>query len=865
MSATRTSGARTSESPTGAVTTGDAIVSGQPRASRDRRGLGRRVRSRPLLSIALAVLAPLVVLVAQAWFVHPPGGDDTALPAIAAVITAAWFGGLLAGLVATAVAAILEVVVFMPPVGTFTITSADDQFRLVMLVGTGVLASVLAWSRSRAEWRARATERAAEAVRDRAELAARRLNALQRLATDLSDAENVDQILEALLHRARIALRADACAVSAVDRQAGVLTLVASLVADGRAADMPASIPLDAPSPAAEAGRTGEAVFVEDGAGGALGEDAVADGLDAVASVPMRLPSGPGVLTFGWAHPHDLPPERRVFIAALARVGAAALDRHRMFEAEVAALGGAEAATGQLNVLADAGRTLGTTLDYEDLLVRLPSLGVPRLGELGVVDVLEDGAVRRLVFADDPELQSAARILQQHPLSPEVARRAWPELDAGRAASFPLTEEVIAERAQGPEHGTAVRGIGPAWALLLPLGTQGSLLGTLSVVRRGERAFDDVEVAVAEELGKRAARSLENARLHLQVRDLAELERRRAAELEAVLGAVEEGFLVADANGAIRSSNQAATRLLGGPVTTLEDLFDRLIDAAGRSPKALGSEPEELQLRDHPRGWVEMTSYRVQPTAAETGPSQVIVCRDVTAFRRGQGLREAFLGLLSHELRTPVTTIYAGAAVLARRRHELEEDTVEELLADVAAEADRLYRLVEDLMVLARFDEGLDLGSQPVLLQHLIPAAVTQESRRWPSVDFRCRADPDLPTVGGDETAIAQVVRNLLSNAAKYGGPQGVVEVSVRAVADGVSVAVRDEGPGLDPAEADRVFDPFYRSPSTAGLVGGAGIGLYVSRRLVDAMGGRITASACHEGGSEFTFVLPRYLPDAAA
>jgi signal transduction histidine kinase len=185
------------------------------------------------------------------------------------------------------------------------------------------------------------------------------------------------------------------------------------------------------------------------------------------------------------------------------------------------------------------------------------------------------------------------------------------------------------------------------------------------------------------------------------------------------------------------------------------------------------------------------------------------------------------------------------------------------ILSDVANEADRLYRLVEDLLVLERFDEGMHLGDEPALLQRLVPVVVDQERGRWPTVDFAVELAADLPVVRGDETSIAQVLRNLLSNAAKYGDGRGAVSVVVEAIGDGVAVRVRDDGPGVSPREAEDIFDPFYRSESTAKMAGGAGIGLYVSRRLVEAMRGRIWAAPRPTGGSEFAFVLPRYGGDA--
>jgi two-component system sensor histidine kinase KdpD len=202
-----------------------------------------------------------------------------------------------------------------------------------------------------------------------------------------------------------------------------------------------------------------------------------------------------------------------------------------------------------------------------------------------------------------------------------------------------------------------------------------------------------------------------------------------------------------------------------------------------------------------------------------------------------------------------VTTIYAGAKVLARGG--LDESTREEIFTDITGEAERLHRLVEDVVAMTRFgDEGGDVGAEPVLLQRLLPTVIASEELRWPGVTFGRSIAPGLPTVTADPTYVEQVVRNLLSNAAKYAGSGSRVDVIANAEGREVVVRIVDNGPGFPPDEADRLFERFFRSATTARTAAGAGIGLFVCARLIRAMGGRIWARNREGGGAEFGFAL---------
>ena len=797
------------------------------------------------------------------------GQDVGMIPAMAVVVMAAWLGGFVPGIIATVVGMAVEAVLFMQQGAS---PNGDgDRLRLVLFGLTGFLASWLAELRTRAEIEARAASAEATRARDLADLHARRVGALQGLAEALAGRATAPEIADAILAHGMTSLQADGSAVFLLDPDDNVLQAFAWRGYDEDRATTLSCLPLATRLPATDTARTGQSVFIEQPAeylatyGAAVERLGVPSRGHAVAVVPLEQDGRRfGVLGFTWNHEHHLPDDRRAFVAAIGRLGASAMDRARLFDAERAALQSAAASRSRLDLLAEAGRVLGMTLDYEVTIRRLAGIALPLLGDVGIADVVDGAGVRRLVTTHDDRLAAAAAVVEAHPIDTAGSGPIAEVVRTGRAGVFRVDEETLASAARSPDHAAALAEIGARWALVTPLRSLGRMVGALAFLRLEDRPYDDDEVALAEELGDRAGRALENARLHGEVGRLASRERRRAAELEAVVGAIGEGILVADGDGTIRSSNQAAVRVLGGPVAGVDDLLDRLLDATGKRPDAVPHSPVEFHLATRPTAWVELTSYPVLASRPSIASSSVIVCRDVTAFRQGQALREAFLGLLSHELRTPVTTIYGGAAVLAKPGASLSAGVSNEILADIASEADRLYRLVEDLLVLARFDEGFEVGEEPVLLQRLVPAVVDQERDRWPGVAFAVDVTPDLPVARGDETSVVQVLRNLLSNAAKYGGAGSRVTASVEKAPDGLAVRVRDQGPGIDPAEAEEVFEPFFRSPSTAKMAGGAGIGLYVSRRLVDAMGGRIWAAPGATRGSEFTFVLPRYggVPD---
>jgi PAS domain S-box-containing protein len=251
------------------------------------------------------------------------------------------------------------------------------------------------------------------------------------------------------------------------------------------------------------------------------------------------------------------------------------------------------------------------------------------------------------------------------------------------------------------------------------------------------------------------------------------------------------------------------------------------------------------------------------PVANEAGrvTSWAGINLDITDRKDAEAFREAFLGILSHELRTPITSIYAASTLLARPG--LDDGRRDELIGDLVHEAERLRRLVDDLVILARAERGtIQIHTEPVPLGHVMRRVCEQERLRHPTNRIELTVAPALPVARADEDFVEQIVWNLLENAAKYGPPDGEIEVIVDAPDGSPRVRVLDRGPGIDPAEAERLFEVFYRS-ERASRVAGSGIGLFVAHRLVESIGGTIWARPRDDApGAEIGFRLQPVVED---
>jgi PAS domain S-box-containing protein len=495
-----------------------------------------------------------------------------------------------------------------------------------------------------------------------------------------------------------------------------------------------------------------------------------------------------------------------------------------------------------------------------------------------VVVLAADGAAVEMLTAVgfSPEVVAPwARVPLDIPVPmTEVIRTGTPlfhRTAAERRAAFPAL--AIPQQGTPDSEGSAV----------IPLGFEGRTTGALAVSFREPRTLDDDERWFLASLAAQGSQALERARLFAE---LADRDARLRFALQASGTGTWEWDLVRDtmewSPEVVRLhgiGEAAAPPGLGAWLELLDPHDRRLVRAAIRESMRTG-ETCDVEFRiTQPDGGVRWAHSVGRMVRGPDGyPARMLgTMRDITdrmraeedrdrmlqAEREAARLRDAFIGVVTHELRTPITTIFGGTRVLARRWREMEPDDRDDILRDIVEESDRLYRLVEDLLVLTRVERGtLEIGDEPLHLGRLLERAVGSERSRWPGVRFETVVPPGLPSAAGEDTYVEQVLRNLLDNAAKYGGAGSTVTVTAESDEASVSIRVTDEGPGIDEGDAAELFELFYRSPATAATVSGAGIGLFVCRQLVEAMGGSITAERRPEGGAAFVVTLARYQDD---
>src|SRR3954447_5905500 len=336
-----------------------------------------------------------------------------------------------------------------------------------------------------------------------------------------------------------------------------------------------------------------------------------------------------------------------------------------------------------------------------------------------------------------------------------------------------------------------------------------------------------------------------------------------------------DGVLVADADGRVELLNPAAERILR---RTRDEVVGRdyrevlpLTDAQGRDwwtctdpYNGLATrvrQPERLlTLGTGERQRELLVTARYVRNDERKLTRLVVSLRDNEARSRSERSGSELVSTVAHELRSPLTSVKGFTATLLAKWDRFNDDQKKVMLQTVNADADRVTRLISELLDVSRIEAGrLELHKQVVALPAVIQRDFDARQAAGESDDrFRLVVDGELPEMWLDPDKMAQVVGNLVENAVRHG--EGTVTVTVTPHDDGARVTVVDEGEGIPPEALSRVFTKFWRGSGR----GGTGLGLYIAKGIVDAHGGSIEAGRSPSGGAQLRFSLPAGTPSVA-
>jgi PAS domain S-box-containing protein len=360
--------------------------------------------------------------------------------------------------------------------------------------------------------------------------------------------------------------------------------------------------------------------------------------------------------------------------------------------------------------------------------------------------------------------------------------------------------------------------------------------------------------------------------ISMDITDRIRAEREREESLRWLRAVLEQSpvgmILVHGPDGAKVEANRRALEMVGVPLSRIDRYQEMLAGPDGqpidpdllpatRALKGEKTEGVELLLRTTTGASIPILASSA-PIVGVDGTVQgaVVAFQDIRATKELEHLRAEWGSVVAHDLRQPLQSIALSAQILAAT---VRDPGLDKYVERIRSSAERLDRMVADLMDFSRLDaRRLELVRKPVDLEAVVRGSVERIAPQAPDRPFDVEVQADTPQADADPDRIAQVMENLLTNAIKYGSAETPIVVGIARENHDIAVAVTNEGKALAPEELPRLFERFHRTAGARqGAAKGAGLGLYITRALVEAHGGRITAESSPSGRTTFRFTLP--------
>jgi PAS domain S-box-containing protein len=508
----------------------------------------------------------------------------------------------------------------------------------------------------------------------------------------------------------------------------------------------------------------------------------------------------------------------------------------------------------QRDYLLEISRTITQELDLEKLLARILDISVEMLAGQGGLIVLRSD-------------QGGWAVSAYHGISPALLRYLDPILNAVPDYDDPARFEVPEiNRILG--HVTKEVSLGWLNGVGLPLIAGQHVVGVIFVFRNYPGVFSANDRALLQSFGDQAAIAIRNAQLYLQVT-------REKQRMDALLDSAADGILILANNHLIERCNPAMSRMLGISKESIHGkVHEDVVRFAGHQQGRTLEQAEAggWPLTPNATLYIEGDLLREQGQPLPVGITYaplvtpegnllniIATVRDITRFREADELKSTFISVVSHELKTPVALIKGYVGTLRREDAAWDRSIVQDSLAVIEEEADRLTELIENLLDASRLQAGaLKINQTDMFLDQCVRRLVERFRTQTKKHVFVVHFPDNFPVILGDEDRLEQVLSNLISNAIKYSPEGGEIRISGQVRPEQVIVCISDQGPGVAPEDIPHIFDRFYRAPDAARTTKGAGLGLYLARAVIEAHKGRIWVDPRPEDGARICFALPR-------
>jgi PAS domain S-box-containing protein len=508
----------------------------------------------------------------------------------------------------------------------------------------------------------------------------------------------------------------------------------------------------------------------------------------------------------------------------------------------------------QRDYLLEIARAITQELNLDALLKRILKLAVDILsGSAGLIALRSESGEWNIAASHGIP---AALVEHMAPLFTAVSDHEDPA-----RFELPKINEVLQQLAQQVSLGL-MTGVG------LPLIARNQVIGVIFIFRNYRGTFSANDRTLLQSFADQAAVAVSNAQLYTQ-------SNKEKQKMSALLDSVADGILILKPNHVVERVNPAFARMIGLSMESLTGKnHDEIIQFANSkhgtslAEAEAGGWPLSPQATLYVEGDMLRSDGSTIPVGVTYAPlldenegllNIIASARDITHFREAEELKSTFISVVSHELKTPVALIKGYVGTLRRKDANWSGEILDDSLAVIEDEADRLAELIDNLLDATRLEAGvLSINatdfSLPSLVGRVVERFKTQTARHTFVIEF-----PDVfPIILGDEDRIEQVMYNLVSNAVKYSPNGGEIRVSGEARNEEVVVCVEDQGGGIAPGDIHHIFDRFYRADAAQKKTQGAGLGLYLSRAVIEAHRGKIWADPRHEAGARICFSLPR-------